>query len=122
MATRVDAMCNGVSLQRTMNKPRAPTELERLKRIANDSDAQVLAPLIDNCTDVGVITESDSKKCSNRRAVPPLVVSTVSGKSVSDVAADMPTVLGKHTGQILKTARRSLIALDSITKQGYTYV
>ena len=117
-----DAMCNGVSLQQTTKRPRAPTELERLRQIANDTDTQVLAPLIDNCTDVGVVTESDSKKCSNRRAVPPLIVSTVSGKSVSDVAADMPTVLGKHTGRILKTARRSLIALGSITEQGYTYV
>ena len=95
--------------------------MERLRRIAN-VNAEVLAPLIDNCTDVGVVTESDSKRCSNRRIVPPLIVSTVSGKSVSDVAVDMPTVLGGHAGRILKTAKQSLIALTSITKQGYTYV
>ena len=109
-------------------KPRAPTEMERLRRAADMAKVTSACtldkgPVIDSATDTDVIGNDSVACATNVQSCKPFEFETISGGGVSNTRADLSTPLVELTAApIVKSSRTSIVSTDTIHSQGYAIV
>ena len=102
-------------------RQRAPTEDKRMqKALMSDSLPGKVAPAIDSCTYISVVSTRDLVKCRDVRQTDPVVVGTVTGSEMNTTADDMPlAVVGDVPARHMKGAKQSVVAQVDLLEKGY---